>query len=219
MEHGKQPPKSIQTRHLNAGNPSAIIEAAELLKQGHLVVLPTDTLYGIGASAFNADAVARLYHVKQRPLHKGIPVLLADFSDLEKVVRHVPETAAAYIRRFWPGPLTIILPKSAKLPVAISPNEGIAVRIPDNDMARALIRAAGGALAVTSANRSGQAPAQTADQALVELGGWVAAVLDDGPSPMSVASTIVSCLGPHPKIVREGPVRAKDLALVDQNAV
>ena len=219
MESGRQPPRFIQTRHLNAGDRGAIDEAAELLRHGHLVVLPTDTVYGVGAIAFNAIAVNRLYRVKQRPYQKGIPVLLADFDDLEKVTRHVPEIAWRYIERFWPGPLTLIVPKSSNLPTAISPNEGIAVRIPDNDVARALIRTAGGALAVTSANRSGHPPAQTASQALIELGGWVAAVLDGGPSPMSVASTIVSCLGSHPEIVREGPLSAEALALIEQNAV
>lgn len=219
MESGRQPPKSIQTRHLYAGDPGAIDEAAKLLRHGHLVVLPTDTVYGIGAAAFNAAAVTRLYQVKQRPHQKGIPILLADFDDLEKVARHVPEIARRYIERFWPGPLTLIVPKRFDLPAAISPNEGIAVRIPDNDVARALIRTAGGAIAVTSANRSGRPPAQTAGQALVELGGWVAAILDDGPSPMSVASTVVSCLGSQPEIVREGPISAENLALTDPNAV
>ena len=219
MESGKQPPKSIQTRLLHAGEPRAIEEAAELLRQGHLVVLPTDTLYGIGAAAFNAAAVTSLYQAKQRPHQNGIPILLADFDDLEKVARHVPEIARRYIERFWPGPLTLIVPKRSTLPAVISPNEGVAVRIPNSDVARALIRAAGGALAVTSANRSGHPPAQTARQALVELEGWAAAVLDDGPSPMSVASTVVSCLDSQPKIVREGPFGAEVLALFGQNAV
>lgn len=219
LENGKQLPKSIQTRHLNAGDPGAITEAADLLRQGHLVVLPTDTLYGVGANAFNAAAITRLYQIKQRPYQKGIPILLADFDDLEKVAHYVPEIAKRYIEHFWPGPLTLIVPKRAGLPAAISPNEGIAVRIPDNNVARTLIRAAGGALAVTSANRSGRPPAQTADQALVELGGWVAAVLDDGPSPMSVASTIVNCLGTRPEIAREGPFDIEALALVDPDVV
>lgn len=219
LESGKQSPRMVQTRHLDAGDPGAIVEAAQLLRQGHLVVLPTDTVYGVAAEAFNAAAINRLYQVKQRPLDKGIPILLADFDDLEKVSHQVPEIARRYISRFWPGPLTLIVPKRVDLPAAVSPNQGVAVRIPGNDAARALIRAAGGALAVTSANRSGRPPAQTAAQALAELSGWVAAVLDDGPSPMSIASTIVSCLGRYPKIVREGPISAEDLALVNQNVV
>jgi tRNA threonylcarbamoyl adenosine modification protein (Sua5/YciO/YrdC/YwlC family) len=196
---------------VKANEPGSIALAAEAIKQGHLVVFPTDTLYGVGADAFNATAVARLYQVKQRPLEKGIPILLADQKDLAKVAREIPAIAAAYIDHFWPGPLTLIVPKSHLLPTIISPNEGVAVRIPAHDVARTLIKAAGGALAVSSANRSGQKPAQDAAQAWAALGGLVAAIVDDGPSPGDVASTIVDCTGDRPKILREGPIPARDL--------
>jgi L-threonylcarbamoyladenylate synthase len=213
LETEQQPPKRIETRHLQANQPGTITEAAETLKQGHLVVFPTDTVYGVGADAFHAAAIRRLYRVKQRPFHKGIPILLADIDDLAKVARHVPDVARTYMDRFWPGPLTLILPKRSGLPAVLSPNEGIAVRIPDHNVARALIRGAGGAVATSSANRSGQPPAGDAGQALSALGGLVAAVLDDGPSPGGIASTIVDCTGTPPRIVRRGPIPTQRLPL------
>lgn len=212
MDVAKRPENAIETHYLQASSPEAIQAAAEWLRQGRLVVFPTDTLYGIGADAFNATAVAALYQAKSRPLTKGIPILLADLSDLGKVAHNITATAHAYIERFWPGPLTLIVPKQATLPAIISPNEGIAVRIPDSDVARAVIRAAGGAVATSSANRSGLTPAQTAEQALAQLDGWVTAVLDGGPSPQSTASTVLDCTVEPPQILRPGPITAADLS-------
>jgi L-threonylcarbamoyladenylate synthase len=194
------------TRLLPIQQPNAIDEAVQAIRQGELVVFPTDTLYGIGADAFDETAVNKLYAAKQRPLSKGIPILLADLSDLEKVVTAVPDAAHRLIEQHWPGPLTLIVPKAAHLPANISPNAGVAVRIPDHTAGRAFIRLAGGALATSSANLSGRPPATTAAEAMAQLAGITAVILDDGPSPKQVASTIVSFLGPEPVIVRQGPV-------------
>jgi tRNA threonylcarbamoyl adenosine modification protein (Sua5/YciO/YrdC/YwlC family) len=190
-----------------------VAETAAYLKQGHLVIFPTDTVYGIGADAFNAAAIARLYEAKQRPSAKAIPILLADLSDIERVTQTVPAIAEIYIQQFWPGPLTLIVPKHPDLPANISDNEGIAVRIPACEVARAVIRAAGGAVATSSANLSGQPPAQTAADAISQLGDWITAVLDDGPSPHNIASTILDCTGTTPKLVRQGPIPLEQLAL------
>jgi L-threonylcarbamoyladenylate synthase len=211
LEFGTGKKRAAETRHLRAEEPGAIAAAAELLRQGHLVVFPTDTLYGIGANAFNAEAITRLYQVKARPQQKGIPILLSDLHQLQNVIRDIPDMAIAYYERYWPGPLTLIMPKHRDLPAVISPNEGVAVRIPDNDVTRALIRAAGGMVATSSANRSGQRPARTGADAMRLLGGQVSAVLDDGPCPEEVASTIIDCLGKEPVIIREGPILAADL--------
>jgi L-threonylcarbamoyladenylate synthase len=213
LELGADRAKNVETRHLLVSEPGAIAKTAELLKRGHLVVFPTDTLYGLGAIAFNGEAVIRLYQVKGRPLQKGIPVLLADLADLKKVASSVPAAARSLIDRFWPGPLTLVVPKHPDLPAVISPNDGVAVRIPNSEVTRALIRAAGGAVATSSANASGRTPACTAAEALAWLGGHVAAVLDDGPCPEGVASTIVDCRGEVPLIVREGPIPAAALKL------
>ncbi len=195
-----------RTQLIPADAPGAIDRAAAYVRHGRLVVLPTDTVYGVGCAAFDEAAIRRLYAVKQRPYHKAIPILLADLADLTAVTAHVPPLAQALIQRYWPGPLTIILPKHPKLPGVLSPNEGIAVRIPDHAVARALIKAAGGAMAVTSANRSGQPAAQTAVQAAAYLEDGVTAVLDDGPAPMGQASTIVDCTGDDMRLIRSGPI-------------
>lgn len=204
-----EPPTQLMTRHLMAGDPQAVAETAAAIKRSELVVFPTDTIYGIGTNAFDEKAIKSLYSIKRRPMDKGIPILLADVEDLEKVGSSIPQAAQELITRFWPGPLTLIVPKKNSLPRSISMNEGIAVRIPDNEIARAVIRAAGGAVATSSANRSGNPPAQTADQALVELGGAVSIVLDGGPTAGSVPSTIIDCTAIRLRILRQGPIAAE----------
>jgi L-threonylcarbamoyladenylate synthase len=211
---GVRPPTQLMTRHLMASDPQAIVETAAAIKRGELVVFPTDTLYGIGTNAFDEDAILSLYTTKRRPLEKGIPILLADIADLGKVAMVVPQGARDLMARFWPGPLTLILPRQNNLPLALSASEGIAVRIPDNDIARAVIRTAGGAVATSSANRSGYLPAQTADQALTELEGDVVIVLDGGPTGQAIPSTIVDCTGKRMRILREGPI-SDELKLYD----
>lgn len=200
-----------QTQLLHADDPGAIDTVAQFLRHGQLVVFPTDTVYGIGADAFNAEAIISLYVAKQRPSDKGIPILLADLSDLAKVSRHLPPIAQAYIEAFWPGQLTLVVPRHADVPDILSPDDTVAVRIPDSHVARAVIRAAGGVVATSSANISTHPAAQTAVEALHELDGCVTAVLDNGPSPHAIASTIVDCTGPEPRILRHGPITAEQL--------
>jgi len=199
-----------------ANEPQAIVETAAAIKRGELVVFPTDTVYGIGTNAFNEEGILSLYAMKRRPLEKGIPILLADVADLEMVAKDVPRAARELIASFWPGPLTLIVPKLNDLPRVISSNEGIAVRIPNNDTARSVIRTAGGAVATSSANRSGQPPAQTAEQALAQLEGDVVIVLDGGPTGQSVPSTIVDCTGKRMRILRQGAI-GDELKLYDQS--
>lgn len=201
----------LNTRHLRAGDPSAVFEAAEWLRHGYPVVFPTDTVYGVGVMPFDEAAIERLYAVKGRPADKGIPILLSGEADLEKVAGPVPPEARELIDHFWPGPLTLILPRLAGLPDAISPNANIAVRIPDHPVARALIREAGGAVATSSANLSGMEPALSGAAALAALRGVVAAVLDDGPSPGGRPSTIIDCSGARPIILREGSLSVAQL--------
>jgi L-threonylcarbamoyladenylate synthase len=206
----------MTTLHLQATDPGAIEQAAALLRAGRLVVFPTDTVYGIGAAAFSQEAIAALYRAKVRPVAKGIPLLLADESDLQAVARAIPESARSLARRFWPGALTLILPRRSNLPPNLSPNENVAVRIPDNEIARNLIRAAGGAVAATSANRSGEPPATNAGLALETFDGIAAAVLDGGPARHGEPSTIVDCTSEPPTILRAGALSSDALGLSSQ---
>jgi L-threonylcarbamoyladenylate synthase len=202
----------FQTKHLRADRAEAIDEAAGYLRQGKLVVYPTDTVYGLAASAHGPAAIERLFQVKGRPADKGIPILLAEAADVTKVAREVPAAAERLMARYWPGPLTLVLPRLPGLPEGISANDGVAVRVPDHPVARQLIQAAGGALPTTSANRSGGQPAETAADALRIFEGQVAAVLDGGPARLGLASTIVDCTTTPPQVLRLGPVSEADIA-------
>jgi tRNA threonylcarbamoyl adenosine modification protein (Sua5/YciO/YrdC/YwlC family) len=204
---------------LDANQPTAVAEAAVFIRAGALVAFPTDTLYGVGADAFSFEAIGKLFLAKDRDAIKGIPILLADATNLHLVVDEVSELAQALITTYWPGPLTLILPKKAGLPANISGTDGVAVRVPDNEIARRLILEAGGALAVSSANRSGEAPARTAQEALAALGEDIAAVLDGGQVEYGQASTILDCTALPPKIIRHGPIGANALAFILTNRV
>lgn len=201
------------TRLLRAGDPDVIQIAVKCLREGEAVVFPTDTVYGIGVDAFNPEAIQMLYVIKGRSLEKGIPILLAGPKDLVKVARSIPVLANDLMERFWPGPLTLVVPKHPNLPEGISPNENIAVRVPNHPIARDLIRAAGGVVATTSANLSGQPPATSGQEALSSLNGAVAVILDDGPTSGNTASTVVDCTSYSPVVLREGPLSAADLGL------
>jgi len=195
----------MKTEVLRAGEPDSLRRAAELLTAGRLVAFPTDTVYGIGAPAFYADAVASIYTAKARPPEKAIPVLIADESELSCIAAFVPDCARVLIARFWPGALTLVLPRRPDVPSIVSSDATVAVRIPDLDLARALMRLTG-PLAATSANLSGQPNPVTAADVMEQLGGRIAAVLDGGPCPGGLPSTIVNCLTRPPLVLREGGV-------------
>lgn len=203
----------MKSEHLSADEPQTVDRAAALLLDGKLVVFPTDTVYGLGAHAFKERAIVALFQVKGRSLEKGIPILLADAADLDKVAQNVPPVAEELMARFWPGPLTLIVPRHSRLPDNLSPDENIAVRVPDNRIARAIIAAAGGAVATSSANRSGEAPAREAQEALRTLSGLVAAVVDGGPAAHGKPSTIVDCTTAPPEILRVGALDPAALSL------
>ena len=184
--------------------------ALEILKSGGLVAFPTDTVYGLGALAFNNQAIESIYKAKDRPVEKAIPVLIADVDDLEMVADEIPNMARIFAARFWPGPLTCIVPKKQTLPPAVSATATVAVRIPNHKDARALLRAAG-PMAATSANISGHQSPVTAQQVYEQLKGRIPLILDGGITPGGIPSTLVDCTGAHPKILRAGPVSLENL--------
>jgi L-threonylcarbamoyladenylate synthase len=200
----------MKTEFLNSGDPDALIYAFQILLAGELVAFPTDTVYGVGALVFDRKAVERIYVAKGRLAEKSIPVLLASTEQLEKVTVQVPELAAKLADRFWPGPLTLIVPKHPAVPDAVSPTETIGVRVPNHPTTRALLRLSG-PLAVTSANLSGQESSSTAADVRAQLGGRIALILDGGRTPGGVPSTIVDCMGPELKILRQGPVTLEQI--------
>ena len=193
---------------VNASN--AITSALEILYSGGLVAFPTDTVYGVGALAFDGKAVETIYAAKERPVEKAIPVLIGDREDLSKVAEEIPLFAARLIARFWPGPLTVLVPKKAALPEVVSANPAVGVRVPDHEVARALLRLSG-PLAVTSANRSSQPSPTTAQDVLQQLGGRIALILDGGKTPGGIPSTLVDCTGTEIQVLREGPITKDQL--------
>jgi L-threonylcarbamoyladenylate synthase len=200
----------MNTEILPAQDPKALSQALSILRAGGLVVFPTDTVYGVGALAFDGAAVEQIYAVKDRPIDKSIPVLIADPADLAKVTLKVPESAARLAAHFWPGPLTLIVPKHPNLPEAVSATSTVGVRIPDHPLAWMLLQAAG-PMAVTSANLSGRPSPSTAQEVLAQLGGRVALIIDGGKTPGGVPSTVVDCVGMEARILRAGPISKDEI--------
>jgi|YNPNPStandDraft_1061719.scaffolds.fasta_scaffold06891_3 L-threonylcarbamoyladenylate synthase len=191
---------------------TSLARAVQLLRAGELVAFPTDTVYGVGALAWDGKAVARLYAAKLRPADKAIPILLADPQDIVLVARHLPPSALLLAERFWPGPLTLVVPKGARVPAEVTAGgDTVAVRVPDHPLARELIRQVGAPLATTSANLSGQPPSVTAEEVQAQLGDRVALILDGGPCAGGVASTVVDLTGPQPRLLRAGPLSLEQI--------
>lgn len=200
----------MKTEILAASAADTLSRALAVLQAGGLVAFPTDTVYGVGALAFDGTAVESIYAAKDRPLEKAIPILISDVAELEKVGMKIPETAWTLASRFWPGPLTILVPKRPELPESVSSTMTVGVRVPDHKIARALLRAAG-PMAVTSANISGAESPVTAAEVQEQLGGRIPLIIDGGRTPGGVPSTLVDCAGPELKILREGPISLEKL--------
>lgn len=207
----------MKTELLPASRPDAYARALEILRAGGLVAFPTDTVYGVGALAFDGATVESIYAAKNRSMEKAIPILLADAADIDKVAASLPNMARVLAFRFWPGPVTLVVPKLPTLPKAVSATDTVAVRVPDHEVARALLRAAG-PMAVTSANLSGQASPVQAEQVLSQLNGRIPLILDGGETPGGIPSTLVNCLSDEPEILRAGPVSLEQIRAVLENS-
>lgn len=180
--------------------------AVAAAKQGGLVVMPTDTVYGIGADAFTPHAVANLLAAKRRGRDMPVPVLIGDPATLAGLASHVVAEAQQLVTAFWPGALTLVLPQVATLAWDLGETDGtVAVRMPDHPLTLQLLREAG-PMAVSSANISGEPPARTAADAREQLGDFVSVYLEDGPAAGSVPSTIVDVSGEQPRVLRVGAI-------------
>jgi L-threonylcarbamoyladenylate synthase len=193
---------------------AGIASAISALKGGRLVVLPTDTVYGIGADAFDRDAVAALLSAKGRGRDMPVPVLVGSWHTIDGLVYSVPNSARELIRAFWPGALSLVVRQAPSLQWDLGDAHGtVMLRMPLHPVAIELLRDVG-PMAVSSANISGRSPAVTVDEALRQLGDLVEVYLDGGPADQQAASTIVDLTGAHPRVLREGPVTVESVAEV-----
>jgi L-threonylcarbamoyladenylate synthase len=179
--------------------------AIEILKAGGIVAFPTDTVYGLGGDAFNSEVAERIYRVKKRPRSLPLPVLLADLTQGTAVVGPVPEIARFLMKRFWPGGLTLVLPKGASLPEIISAGgDKVAIRIPNHVVPLALIHGLGAPIIGTSANISDKPSPVTAQEVEQQLGSQIDLIVDMGRCPCGLESTVVDITGKTPVILRQG---------------
>jgi L-threonylcarbamoyladenylate synthase len=190
----------------------AIHRAAEIIKKGGLVAFPTETVYGLGADAFNPLAVARIFEVKKRPYFDPLIVHVSDPADLEMLVRKIPSNAKKLIERFWPGPLTVVLLSKEEVPDIV--NAGlptVAIRMPNHPMALSLIEQADCPIAAPSANPFGYLSPTTAEHVRNQLGDEIDFILDGGPCEVGVESTIISFSGKKPRLLRPGGVPLEEI--------
>lgn len=202
----------MQTQLLDAKEPESIRKAARILRNGGLVGIPTETVYGLAANALNGAAVAGIFTAKGRPMDNPLIVHISQFDQIDGLVREVPDAARKLAERFWPGPLTIILPKGNCIPDEVSAGlDTVAIRFPSHPVARAVIDAAGVPLAAPSANLSGHPSPTTAAHVMDDMDGRIEAVLDGGPCAVGVESTVVTLAAEPPRLLRPGGVTLEQL--------
>ena len=194
-------------------DPEAVTEAAQVLLDGGLVVYPTDTLYALGAVALREAAVSRLREAKGREAGKPLPLVAADTAQARALWASFPHAAEALTHRFWPGPLTLILPAASVVPLEVTAGQGtLAIRVPAREVTRRLARAAG-ALVATSANLAGDRPPSTCSEAVAAVGEAAALALDAGPGGL-LPSTLVDLTAEPARLLREGAVPWADVVAV-----
>lgn len=208
--------ETIATQILQIHDPrrdsAAVAEAGKILREGGTVIIPTETVYGLAANALDSTAVAKIFAAKGRPQDNPLIVHIDSMEMLPALVRELPERALALARRFWPGPLTIILPKSDIIPCETSGGlETVAVRFPRSQTARAIITAAGVPLAAPSANRSGSPSPTTFAHCVKDMQGRVDAIVDGGDCEVGVESTVITLAADVPRLLRPGAVTPEQL--------
>ncbi len=208
----------MKTEVLSSQAPGALERAAAVFQAGGLVAFPTDTVYGVAAPAFSREGIDRLYEAKGRENTKAISVLIGGPEQLGAITPNLSESASRLAQHFWPGGLTLVVSRRPELPDNLSPLPTIGVRMPDHAFAVALLKFCG-PLATTSANLSGQADARTTQDVLAQMDGRIELVLDGGPVPGGIPSTVVDCTLSEPVILRKGAIPAeKILAVLQENS-
>jgi L-threonylcarbamoyladenylate synthase len=200
----------MQTSMLHEQDMDALDKTIQTINSGGIVAFPTDTVYGIGTGAFDRMGIQKLFDIKKRDTNKAIAILLSDLSQLSLVCSSANSYATRLGAAFWPGALTLIVPRHPSIPDIISPLPTIGVRIPDHTFAQALIRVCG-PLAVTSANISGQPSPTNAQEVILQMDGLVDLVIDGGRSKIGIPSTVVDCTGPIYQILREGSISEEQI--------
>ena len=193
---------------------SLIAYVAEQIRNGYVLGMPTDTFYGLAADPFNLRAVEKIYDVKSRSRHKPLSLLIESVDQAEDLTRPLPEEFYKLARKYWPGPLTLIVRAASRLPLKVTANTGnVALRVPAAKIPIAVVQAAGVPLTATSANVSGASECTTADGVRLQLGEFIPVIVDGGPSPRSVASTIVDLTDPVGwRVLREGAIPAQEIS-------
>jgi len=189
--------------------------ASILLREGGVVALPTDTVYGLAAAIFNRGAVSTMFVIKGRPRDQGVPILIAAESQLREVAANVSDVVLALAKRFWPGALTLVMKRHERLPLNVTGGrDTVAVRLPDHPCPQSLISACGSPITGTSANRHGGVEPTSSEEVQRQLGSRLSLILDGGISPISIPSTILDVTTVPPQLVRAGAISVEDLRTV-----
>jgi len=195
----------MNTEIVSIDSPNAIIRANAILRSGGVIAFPTDTVYGVAVPVFDENSITKLHEAKKRPVDKAIPVLIGKTQQLDLVASIIPPAAHKLMEKFWPGPLTLVVPKHHNLPHNLSAYDTVGVRMPDYHFTLRLLNKTG-PLATTSANISGMENSLSAREVYEQLGGRIDLILDGGHTPGSVPSTMVDFSKKTPRILREGTI-------------
>ena len=202
----------MKTLYLSAADANTPVAAAEMIRRGELVAIPTETVYGLGANGLDEDAVAKIFQAKGRPQDNPLILHISGPEQIELFCHHIPQKAYDLAEKFWPGPLTIVLPAKDSVPKRTTGGlSTVAVRCPDNDVTREIIRLSGVPIAAPSANISGKPSTTTAEHVRHDHDGKIAAIVDGGPCRVGVESTIVDLTEERPRLLRPGGISPEEL--------
>ena len=213
-------PKSLKIIQVDPLNPrdDHIVESFQIIKDGGVIVFPTQYLYGLGADALNVEAVDKVFAIKQRSYHKPLLVLIPHRQDLKRLVQHVSSAAVHIMNCFWPGAVTLVFKAKDTVPENLTANTGkVGIRMPQHPVALALSKAVGGPLTATSANITGDSGCSTVSDIDLKISNNVDLILDAGPLKGGTGSTVVDVTIDPPKILRDGAISAKDIFIALEN--